>query len=268
MKANLKRRLFTASVGIPLLILLIVWGRPWQFVAVIVLVTGGALWEYFSLAFPQKGFDCYAGIALGLLMAMGVIISPWSSMPAWFALIVPALALGHVFSGGNWQEKVTRTGWTVLGVIYVGYWVPHWVVLFGFANGRAWVAFVLLVVMMGDTVAYFVGSAIGRRKLAPTISPGKTMEGAVGFVAGSVAAGLSVGRYLLPDLSWIEVAALAMTLSVLGQAGDLFESWIKRQFAAKDSGTLLPGHGGLLDRLDSLIFPVVFTSYYVRFFRP
>jgi phosphatidate cytidylyltransferase len=100
------------------------------------------------------------------------------------------------------------------------------------------------------------------------MSPGKTVEGAVGYVLGSVLAGSLVRIFLDIGLSWIEFAIVSGLLSVLGQLGDLFESWIKRVFAVKDSGRLLPGHGGLLDRLDSLIFPAVFTTTYLKVFHP
>jgi phosphatidate cytidylyltransferase len=130
------------------------------------------------------------------------------------------------------------------------------------------VFFVLVVIMAGDVCAYFVGRRFGTKKLAPEISPGKTVEGAVGYVLGSVLSGSLVGIFLDIGLSWIEFAIVSGLLSVLGQLGDLFESWIKRVFAVKDSGRLLPGHGGLLDRLDSLIFPAVFTTTYLKVFHP
>jgi phosphatidate cytidylyltransferase len=104
--------------------------------------------------------------------------------------------------------------------------------------------------------------------LAPEISPGKTVEGAIGYVLGSILAGCLMGISLALGLSWWELAILSALLSILGQLGDLFESWIKRVFAVKDSGRLLPGHGGLLDRLDSLIFPAVFTTTYLKVFHP
>jgi phosphatidate cytidylyltransferase len=109
---------------------------------------------------------------------------------------------------------------------------------------------------------------LGRKKLAPEISPGKTVEGAIGYVLGSILAGCLTGISLALGLNGWELALLSALLSILGQLGDLFESWIKRVFTVKDSGRLLPGHGGLLDRLDSLIFPAVFTTTYLKVFHP
>jgi phosphatidate cytidylyltransferase len=130
------------------------------------------------------------------------------------------------------------------------------------------VFFVLLVIMMGDTAAYLVGNYFGKRKLVPEISPGKTVEGMLGYVTGSVLGGCLGASFLVTELGAIEVVAVSGILSLLGQIGDLFESSIKRVFAVKDSGTLLPGHGGVLDRLDSLIFPAVFATSYLKVFHP
>jgi phosphatidate cytidylyltransferase len=120
--------------------------------------------------------------------------------------------------------------------------------------------------MVGDSAAYFAGRRFGIRKLAPQISPGKTIAGAWGYLAGAALAGFLCAWLVFERFNWTEILLLALIAGVLGQLGDLFESWLKRVFAVKDSGSLLPGHGGLLDRLDSLIFPAVFTSAYLRLF--
>jgi len=146
--------------------------------------------------------------------------------------------------------------------------VPQLVLLFEFRDGRRWVAFVFLVIMAGDTSAYFIGRRFGRRKLAPELSPGKTVEGSVAYVIGSVLMGVFAGVLLALPVALLEVALVALVMSLLGQIGDLFESLIKRAFAVKDSGELLPGHGGVLDRLDSLIFPVVFATFYLTVIHP
>jgi phosphatidate cytidylyltransferase len=126
----------------------------------------------------------------------------------------------------------------------------------------------LAVVMSGDTVAYFIGRRFGKRKLAPRISPAKTVEGAWAYMAGAVISGSAAAVLLLSSWNWAEVVLLSLAVGILGQLGDLFESLVKRAFAVKDASTLLPGHGGLLDRLDSLIFPAVFTSTYLKVFHP
>jgi len=128
------------------------------------------------------------------------------------------------------------------------------------------VFFVMLIIMSGDSAAYFVGRRFGKIKLAPEISPGKTVEGAVAYLSGGIRFGLIGAAYLFSNVSSVEALALSAALAILGQLGDLFESWIKRACAVKDSGDILPGHGGVLDRLDSLIFPAVFTTTYLGYF--
>lgn len=257
-------RLVTALVGIPLLVLIIGLGRSWHFSLLIFLIAAGALWEYFFMAFPDRRKERWFGILLGATVSLGMILHgffPPGSVLA--AAVVGAFTL-YLFFGAELEERYQQLGWTLLGTLYIGYLVPHFVLLYQSPQGREWVLFVLLVVMVGDAAAYFVGTSLGRRKLSPKVSPGKTVEGALASTGASILAGLIGGSFLLPTVPWFEILLLSFLLNILGQSGDLFESWVKRVFMVKDSGALLPGHGGLLDRMDSLIFPAVLTTYYVR----
>lgn len=266
MEANLKSRWMTACVAIPLLILIVGWGDAWLFVGFFSLVTVVALHEFFSMAFPGRRGAQVTGIFFGIGLFLSVFEFQLGEVG--LSLWLLCYFLIHLFMDGELKERLTRLAWTLLGGFYLGYLLPHWILLFRLPQGRSWVAFVLLVVMVGDSVAYWVGRKFGTRKLAPKISPGKTLEGSLGYIIGSLAAGLVAGKWLLPEWPAGEIVAISATASVLGQLGDLFESWIKRAFGVKDSGRLLPGHGGVLDRLDSLIFPAVFTSAYLRIFHP
>ena len=268
MGANLRSRAITALVTLPPLILLIAWGPPWVFAGFFFLLTIAALREYFAIAFPGRGTEQICGIALGAAVSVALLFPQVVERELWLSLLLVVCLFSYVLGRGGWKDKMMRLAWTVLGCVYLGYLLPHWVLLFRLPHGRAWVLFVLVVIMAGDSVAYFAGHRFGTSKLAPRISPGKTVEGAWGYVAGSVIAGCVGAKFILPELHWLEIGSLAAGLSMLGQAGDLFESWIKRRFAVKDSGSLLPGHGGLLDRLDSLIFPAVFTTAYLKVFHP
>jgi phosphatidate cytidylyltransferase len=128
-----------------------------------------------------------------------------------------------------------------------------------------WIFLVLVIVMSGDTAAYYVGCNLGRRKLYPLVSPNKSVEGAIGGLFGSLA-GTFVARFtFFPELSVVDCFATALLLGSLGQVGDLFESLLKRSFGVKDSGTIVPGHGGILDRLDSILFAVPAAYYYALF---
>jgi phosphatidate cytidylyltransferase len=266
--ANLKARLLTGLVGVPLLIAIIGWGDPWLFHGFFLLITVGALREYFAMGFPGRPRDQMIGIAFGLAVSSVVFFPQLTPGDMVLAPLLVLMLSIYLFLHGQIEERLARLAWTLLGSLYLGYLLPHWSSLFRLPHGRAWVFFVLVVIMAGDICAYFVGRRFGTKKLAPEISPGKTVEGAIGYVLGSVSAGCLTGISLAVGLSWLELAMLSGLLSVLGQVGDLFESWIKRAFAVKDSGRLLPGHGGLLDRLDSLIFPAVFTTTYLKVFHP
>jgi phosphatidate cytidylyltransferase len=267
-EANLKSRWATAFVGIPLLILIVGWGAPWLFTGLFLFLNLAALHEFFVMALPGRVGEQVLGVLFGIGLSLQVLQFEPSEQAIGLSLSLLFYFSLYLLMRGELKERLTQLALSLLGGFYLGYLLPHWVLLFRLPQGRFWVAFVLLVIMVGDTVAYFVGSRLGTRKLAPKISPGKTVEGALGYIGGSLAAGLLGGRWFFPALSVGEIVVLSLILSILGQLGDLFESWIKRAFAVKDSGHLLPGHGGLLDRLDSLIFPAVFASAYVRIFHP
>ena len=149
-----------------------------------------------------------------------------------------------------------------LGLVFVGFFASHLILLRGLADGASWLIILTAITAGSDTGAYYAGSRLGKRKLCPNISPNKTVEGGVGGIAGGVVAGL-VFFLLFPVSSpvWF-VALLAIVLSVTGMAGDLVESVIKRGYQVKDSGTLLGGHGGVLDRIDSLLLasPVLYYT--------
>lgn len=261
-------RVVTALVGIPLLVGIIGWGRAWHFSLLVFLVTVIALCEYFLIAFPGRRKEQALGILLGVLVSCGILIQGLSDPGWWLAGALVIACSTYLFLGGPLGERYARLGWTLVGALYIGYLVPHMVLLYRLADGREWIFFVLLVIMVGDTAGYFIGALFGRKKLFPEISPGKTVEGALGYLAASLLAGASGGNFLLPVLPWWEIVGISFVLSLLGQVGDLFESWIKRVFSVKDSSALLPGHGGLLDRIDSLIFPIVFAVYYLRLLHP
>ena len=120
--------------------------------------------------------------------------------------------------------------------------------------------------MIGDSAAYFVGSAIGKVKLYPAISPNKTVEGALGGLGGSLLAAVMFSSLFLPELSYSSIILVALIIGVFSQVGDLFESMLKRSCGVKDSGTMIPGHGGMLDRLDSLLFAFPSAYYLISLF--
>ena len=264
MDGNLKKRIATAAVGIPLLAWLIGWSAQWLFSLVFFLLTVAALREYFAIIFPGDLWQQFRGIIFGSAVGLIVLVVPAPYAVFWLSLFLIILFASTLWSDGGFAERLNRLGGLLLGGLYIGFLVPQLALLFELRNGRMWVAFVFVIIMAGDTAAYFIGRRFGTRKLAPELSPGKTVEGSIAYVFGSILVGMLAAALLALPVGLFEAAMLALVMSLLGQIGDLFESLIKRAFAAKDSGAILPGHGGVLDRLDSLIFPVVFTTFYLK----
>ncbi|HEY7541203.1 MAG TPA: phosphatidate cytidylyltransferase [Methylomirabilota bacterium] len=173
----------------------------------------------------------------------------------------PELALlvgvGVICSAPLWstgRPLVESTANTLFGAVYVGWLLGYAIWLQGRAGGPQLVLFLVGVTWAGESAAYLVGSSIGRHRLAPILSPRKTVEGAIAQVIISVAAAMALGYWLLPACGLMGAAGAGAVLGVIGQVGDLAESAIKRSIGTKDTGDLIPGHGGMLDRIDSLLF--------------
>jgi len=255
-------RVATALIALPAL-WLIVW-KLWApiFALFILTVTAIGLAEYAAMALPAHPRYRAAAVLMGTGVATGVIAGPpWLSLSLWAALLV---GLAHPLRPGvRLDRAVARAAVWWLGVVYVGFLLPHVVLLREIGpDGWRWVLFAVFVSMGSDTGGYFGGRWWGRHKLLPSVSPAKTVEGAAGAVAGAVVVALACRAVFLPAAT-AELVGLAMAVSLLAQAGDLCESALKRAFGAKDSGWIIPGHGGILDRLDSLLFPFVLVYHYV-----
>ena len=264
----LRDRLLTAAVAIPLLILLICCAPVWGFSGAIFLLTCVGLYEFFRLSQNYSPLPLGVGLGWGGALAAAMLLAS-------DGLGVRAACAGAVLVGGFFvafgfslrdrqpERGVFGLALTLFGVVYVGFLLPHLVWVRQAADGRSWVFFILLVAMMGDSGGYAFGRAWGTHKLIPHISPGKTVEGSAGAVLGNLCAAVIGWIWLLPDRAWGELVILSLILGCLAQIGDLCESAVKRAFGAKDSGRLFPGHGGVLDRADSLLFPAAFVYYYV-----
>jgi len=151
------------------------------------------------------------------------------------------------------------------GIIYIPVLLSFLILIRGSSSGMIWIFVLLAVIFAGDTGAYYVGSYLGRHKLSPAVSPGKTIEGAIGGLAANLVIG-SVGKaFFLSELSWGLSLLFFLAVGIAGQVGDLFESELKRSSGIKDSGGILPGHGGILDRIDALLFASPVAYIFIRY---
>ena len=252
----------SAAVALPLLVLLVGYGPTWLFAATVCLLALAGLYEYFTLAFSSSTFSVAFGLAWGGAVLAGMVSRRAEAVAAVMASGLLGGFLYVLFRGHDLDEGVAWVGRWLVGVVYVGALFPYFIWLRE-VDAR-WLLFTLLVVMMGDTGAYIAGRRWGRHKLLARVSPGKTWEGGVGGVVSGLL-GAAVARALfLPPRPPAEVFVLAFFLCILGQVGDLCESAMKRAFGAKEAGWLVPGHGGILDRTDSLLFPVAAVYHYLK----
>lgn len=259
------RRWLTAALLAPPLVALILLGPRWAFVALVCAAVAVCLREYYRMvspgAFRRTSLWMAAGSLLPAAFALGGVPL------ALAAATLGAIALFSVFvlKGEVRPSILDLVGREFLGLAYIALLLSYFVALRDLEAGRFWVLFVLGVAFAEDTGAYYVGRGLGRRKLCPTLSPGKTVAGAVGGLAAAVAAAVAFRALLLPMLGLSACLTLGLLIGLAGQAGDLFESLIKRASGVKDAGHLLPGHGGLLDRIDSLMFSAPLAYYYGLF---
>lgn len=259
------KRLLTAIVALPLLILLIFKGSFFLFACFTMLLSFLGLAEFFRMALPERQLEGSAATLLGAPLPL-VLISP-DPRHFLFAITTVVLfsALLFLFRFRDIRSAAGETALFLAGFLYVPLLLGHLLLLRGLPHGIQWIFLLLVIVMSGDSGAYYVGSSFGKRKLYPAVSPNKSVEGAGGGLAGSLAGALIARVTFFPELSVADAVITALLLGVLGQLGDLFESLLKRSFGVKDSGVIVPGHGGILDRLDSVLFAAPAAYYYAVF---
>jgi len=259
----------TALVALPALVALLLFAPPSLAVALIASALAVGLFEFFGLL-RARGIRPLHGV--GFLLAAALFLDVAS--PGLLALpLAPLGALvlltGTLRRGGD-LESVSAAAATLLGVVYLGALGGSIAALrlLPPVEEGAWRLLLLLVtVMASDTLAFFVGHVLGRHPLAPKVSPAKSVEGALGGLVGGVLGALAVRHLGLPELPLGHTVALGAAVAALGIVGDLEESLFKRWAGVKDSGTLLPGHGGMLDRLDGLLFGAPLLYYYFEYAR-
>lgn len=259
-------RELTTLVGGPVVIYIVGWAPAWAFEAFIAVVSALALFEFLELG-RNKGYPVHriVSILLMLFLLSAFVLESISVELGVFAalLILPAM---YVFTTRDLEEALPATAVCVLGTLYIGMLAGALLRLrIDFTLGPKLVFFLLIVVWIGDAGAYYIGSKFGKRRLSPLISPKKSIEGGLGGVATSLVAATVIHFTFLPEFPLLHALLCAAILSCTGVIGDLAESLWKRSAAVKDSGTLIPGHGGFLDRLDSILFtaPILYSYWYL-----
>lgn len=261
----LKKRVITSLYAIPLLIILIWFDKPLPWFTLFIALWGAlAAFEFYRMVAGSKAPPLtYFGIIWTLLF----ILSPhfdYGFLP--LLLFASAVILSPILLilRPRKESFFASWVWTMAGILYVG-WLLSYLVALRLEVGRSWVFLAIFTTFGSDMAAFFVGRALGKHRLAPRISPGKTWEGAVAGVFGAIIASLIVVAVFSMPLSFGQAILLGLLVSIFGQIGDLLESLFKRNMGVKESGKLLPGHGGLLDRMDSVVFAgiVVYLFYII-----
>jgi len=259
------RRVLAAAVFLPIFYVLVHDLGPVAFFGLVAIAGMLAVGEFYRLHLGQEPWPWWSWLGVA---ATGLLLSS-TQWPAFVAdrtvilgTVMIALCL-PLLSGKPLRDALTNGMVLVLGVLYVGLTLSYLLLIRGLPDGALLIFFVVLVSWAGDTGAYIVGKSLGRRALAPIISPKKTYEGLAGGLGLACLMALAARAWFLPGFSVLDCLVLGTLLTTAGLMGDLAESAVKRSAGFKDSGALIPGHGGMLDRLDSLLFTGPAFYYYV-----
>ena len=261
----LKQRLLTAAIGIPILITVLLSNPTWLTVAIAIVSVAGLFEFYQTVGLTENRFLCILGLTGAILICFGNLFDIGYVLAM---VYLGAVVLCVVMLFSHSTVSVSEVALIIFGLIYVPYFMSHIVFVRHMADGRILVWMIFVGAFATDTFAYFTGILLGRHRLAPAISPKKTVEGAIGGVIGCggcfLLFGYIVEAYFGLNFDMTALCILGILCAAVSEIGDLVASLIKRQYGVKDFGNLLPGHGGILDRFDSILFvaPLVYLFLY------
>ena len=261
-------RVLTSIVLVPVLFTVVWLMPPMYFAGLAIIAAAIGQYELYTIARARGITPLTAlGIVLGAIVVLNVYqpLPPYLGGPYfWITLCVLAVLTARLFSRRPVEGAFEDIAVTLLGVLYVALLFAFQVAIRAGSSGKKWLVFLYLVIWASDTGAYYVGTAFGKHRLYEKISPKKSIEGLIGGALASVLVAVLCKLWLVPSLGIIEAAVLGAVLALVGTVGDLSESLLKRSAGVKDSGTIIPGHGGILDRMDSMLFAAPVLFFYLR----
>jgi phosphatidate cytidylyltransferase len=255
--------LITAFILLPVVILSILKGGPLVFACLLSVFSFVGMHEYYRMALPGRTLEAWLAAACGSALLFFPFLGGDQLALAAITGLFMAFALLFLFRITDINFAARDVAYAALGFLYIPLLLMHLVMLHRTTYGWQWLLVIMLIVMSNDSAAYYTGSAFGKHRLYPLVSPKKSVEGALGGLVGSMVGTMVARLTFFPQLTLLDALMTAIFIGILGQTGDLFESMLKRSFGVKDSGNSIPGHGGVLDRLDSIIFAAPAMYYYV-----
>ena len=268
MSSHLKRWI-TGLAAAPFLILLIFLGGL-TFTLLICIVFFASVSEYFRLTFHPES-DTISGLLffLSVLVGSAVLWAAYRNMPGIIiGLISLHLMLCGFFSLSQFKSDphiLRNTAFQIQGFVYIAVSLATLILIRNSNGGVSKIFLLIFVIFAGDIGAFYAGTHLGSHKLCPSVSPSKTIEGSIGGISANIVMGSLLKLFLFPDMAWMSGIIFFAALGIAGQVGDLFESELKRAVKIKDSGSILPGHGGILDRIDALLFAAPVGYLYWNF---
>ena len=250
----------------PIIILLVLKGGTLLLACLLALFSAIGIAEFYRMALPERKLELWLAAFAGSALIFVPLAGNDKLVLSGIGLLFVGFSLLFLFRVRTIETAAHEVAFALLAFLYIPFLLMHLVLLRQTSFGIQWLFVIMLIVMTNDSAAYYTGCNFGKHRLYPLVSPKKSIEGAVGGLIGSLCGALLAKFTFFPQLTFKDAVVTAFVVGAVGQAGDLFESLLKRSFGVKDSGTIIPGHGGVLDRLDSILFAAPVTYYYVLFF--